>query len=154
MASINTATRRFEEGGIFTITESGDKEVQLIVAGSISWKPSFKMPIKFTDRGLQQPPKEGDQEVSEISLQVHTGKFAGSELYSVLMAAASGGSPNFFDTLTLKIPDNRAASTGELLTWSNVWLAEAPTYQAGGTGALDTMTYKFEATSGPVPTTY
>jgi len=154
MTAINTNTRRFESGGILTITESGDKEVQLIVAGSVTFKAAFSPPIKFSDRGVQQTPKEGDAEVSEIRFQVYTGKFAGSELYSVLMAAASGGSPNLFDTIKIQIPDNGGAAAGRRSPWTNAWLAEAPQYQAGGQGALDTMTFVLEAKTGPAVATY
>lgn len=155
MADINTSTRRFENGGIFQITESATATpVLLIVPGSISWTPSFRSRIEFTDRGVQQTPMEGDDILSEISVQVYTGKFHTSELYTLLMSAGASGSPQLFDSLLIKIPDNRSATTGESLTWSNFWLAEPPTFQAGGQNGMDTMTFKLKAKTGPTTATY
>lgn len=155
MPDVNANVRRFENGGTLEINDGTARNVLNIVAGSLEWTPAFRERIVFKDRGAIQTPKLGDDMPSEVSCTVRTGKFAGAtELYAILMAAGTGDAPKLFATTTIKIPDSRGAVTGESLTWTNAWLAEAPTYKAGGEGELDTLSFKLQCGAGPAAATY
>lgn len=154
MPDINTSVRRFENGGILDLVESATTNtIKNIVAGSLRWMPSMRERITYKDRGVQQTPLPGDDTLSEIEVEVRIGSYAASTLYALLMTAdATSGALQVFDSLIIRIPAGRGATTGETLTWSDVWLAEPPQWQAGA--EIDTLRFKMQAKSGPVAATY
>lgn len=155
MPDVNASVRRFENGGTIEINDGTARNVLNVITGSLEWTPAFRGRILDKDRGVYNDPVLGDNMLAELSLGVRTGKFAGaSEVYAILMQAGTGDVPKLFATVTVKIPDFRGHTAGESLTWTNAWLAEPPSYKAGGEGEMDTLTFKLQCKAGPVAAVY
>lgn len=141
MPAINAGAKRFENGGIVTLTVSATGyTVGLLVPGTLKVSEGRKKLIEFTDRGTQQTPIIGDDELCMAEFEVYLGKLQGSnELLTLARAAGTNGALKTYDSLELKFPDSPTASTGEKLTMANCWFDGIPKVEAGSDG-LDRIT--------------
>jgi len=158
MANINSNHRRFDNGGSIELADSGTKTLDNVMDGSISWKPSTRELVTVKDRGVYKQAMDGDDTLAEIDFDVACGELtsAASSLYATLMQAGASGLVKEFTTLVFKIPDYRGASTGESLTFSNVYAdRDSIRWSKGGKqGGINSISGKLYARSGPVAAAY
>lgn len=158
MANINSNHRRFDNGGSIELADSGTKTIDNVLDGSVSWKPATREVVTVKDRGVYKQAMDGDDTLAEIDFDFGCGELtsAASSLYATLMQAGSSGLVKEFASLVFKIPDSRGASTGESLTFSNVYCdRDSLRWSKGGKqGGINSLSGKLYARSGPVAATY
>lgn len=155
MANINATARRiFENAGVLTITISASAYIVLqIVPGSVKFRPGMARRVPQVDRGVISTPMEADAQPSEVEFQVYATVYTTSEIYSKIVAAAgSNGLAFIVDSIEVKTPANRLASTGDKATFANAWLNEMPEFQTGADG--DTWSFKFQCPLAPTLAAY
>lgn len=158
MPAVNGTVRRFNNGGVLTIDGN---TVSNIVSGSIKFQEMSRARIEYSDRGVIQQPLEGDDQAMDIEFTVNCGVYTGAgSLYASLVGSGSNGLVDTVSGIIVDIPDYRGASTGTRFTWATsganyIWVAERPTYQAGGSpDGLDTLSCKLRANHNPTIATY
>ena len=151
MATVNQTPRRFEQGGVLTI---GADTIAMIMPGTITVMPALEEKIEFHDRDVPQVPLIGKRGYGEINLQLRGGKYAASEMYTALQAAASPASnvTKVF-TFELQIPEHAAATTGEKFSCAQAFLASDGLKWNAGTEA-DTLDIKLRTVDDVVAATY
>lgn len=158
MATINSNHRRFDNGGVIELADGGTKTVDNVMDGSFSWKPAAREVQVIKDRGVYKQAMDGDDTLAEIDFDFGCGELtsAASSLYATLMQAGSAGLVKEFTSLVIKIPDYRGASTGESLTFTNVYCdRDSLRWSKGGKmGGVNSISGKLYARSGPTPATY
>ncbi len=153
MADRNTNSFSFENGGTLTITESGANAVFMIKEATLTWKPAIRARILCTDRGVQQAPREGNDQYGELTCTVRCGSLQGSSaLYTLLMTAATSGVVKEFSSVILDQPTYRGSTTGDRVTFGNCHVpGDRPPEWKAGDGTNDnelTFTLLFR-TIGP-----
>ena len=151
--TIHDVTRRFESGGILTISGFGADTLTIagVVPGSLNFTPPGRQVLPFTDRGVQQAPLDGDDELGKVSFDVRGSKETTNHLMTLVTAAPSGATATE-GTITIKFPDGRGASTGLVYAFAGVSRGELPSYKAGTD--FDVMSFSFMCRSWTAPTTY
>jgi len=154
MANINaTVSRRFEAGGVFTITPQGGTALDVlnIAPGSLKFKPCFNYaPIMYKDRSVTQAPLEGEDEPGEIELTLRVGKHDAELLELLTTRKASPDGVVREHSIVFKIPTYRGATTGDSITSTTASLMEAPQFTAGTD--FDTVTLKFSIRDNTIAT--
>lgn len=151
MATVNQTPRRFEQGGVLKI---GGDTIAMTMPGTITITPALEEKIEFHDRDVPQVPLIGKRGYGEITIQLRGGKYAGTELFTALQAAASPASnvTKVF-TFELQIPEHAAATTGEKFSCTQAFLAgDGLKYNAGT--EFDTVDIKLRTVDDVVPATY
>lgn len=151
--TIHDVTRRFESGGTVTITGFGADTLTIpgVVPGSLNFTPPARNVLPYTDRGVQQVPLDGDDELGKVSFDVRGSKETTNHLMTLVTAAPSGATATE-GTITIKFPDGRGASTGLVYAFAGVSRGELPSYKAGTD--FDVMSFSFMCRSWTAPTTY
>lgn len=154
MANINaTVSRRFEAGGLFTITPQGGTALDVlnIAPGTLKFKPCFfYAPIPYKDRSVVQAPLEGEDEPGEIELTLRVGKHDAELLETLMARKASPDGTVREHTIVIKIPSSRGAVTGDSISTASASVMEAPQFTAGA--EFDTVTFKFSIRDNTIAT--
>lgn len=146
---VNTVVRAFENSGVLKINNgTDDLVVGNIVPGTLQVTLPRREQKPFTDRGVQQTPVMGDDTLGEIQVDVRLGKKTGNELLAQLIAANASGVSVKTYTVTIDVPDNRGASTGERFTSANAFLMESLKSQEGTSAEAGRVTIRMGFTSG------
>jgi hypothetical protein len=156
MANVNTTPKVFENGGVFTINEGGAQVVMNIEAGTIVWRPGKRQVKNYRDRGVIQTPLMGSDDQTELEFTVKATTYVANDLYAILMTAGSAGTVNLYDTIVIRLPAYRGASTGEDITFTNCWVTERPEIRFGGDGPedFDTVSWKMACAAAPASVAY
>lgn len=159
MANVNVTVKRFLAGGILEIVDGGTTHTLLnLKPGTLRWKPCAWQPVLYPDRGVQQQPLRGDDQMGELSVEVHAAQFATTALYSVLMTEGANGLVKEY-TINVKIPTaGRGGATGELIPFLTAHIDPTSVEWQEGTD-IDTLrfTARFRTsgtTANPAITTY
>lgn len=130
--NVNTVQRRFEDGHIVTIGNGTDVlTVFNIMEGSFKRSAPKREHLYHTDNGVQQPPIMGNDELGDLEFTMKGGKDTGDELMTTLNEIPANTNQAKEFTVTVKIPDYRGATTGEVFTTTNASLAAQLMRQAG-----------------------
>jgi hypothetical protein len=148
MPDLNTGVRRFNSGATVTL---GTDPIKNIEGGSVSWEYLVRQRLEYTDRGIQQTPLEGDDQLCDITLTVKAGIQVTNGLTNTLIAASSNNLVKTF-ALAIRIPNSQGAAAGESFTWAAVWLVDKPKFQEGV--GFDTISYTLRSITGPTVATY
>lgn len=139
--TINAVTGSFEAQGLFQIIDGATTYTVLNVEpASFEWKPGLYEPKEWKDRGVLQPPLEGDERVTTGKVTCKISTYVAAQLYAILTARGANGLIKTFQFVA-KIPLNRAAVTGEIQTFGIVYLKEPPQWKAGA--QFDTLEIPF-----------
>jgi len=130
--NVNTVQRRFEDSGVFEVNNGTD---DLVVANTMPGTVRVTLPkrtaIEHVDRGVQQQPVQGDDELGELEVTLKAGKKTGNDLMTALNTTPTGTNLVKEYIVTIDIPDNRGASTGDRFTTANAFLAQQMELQTG-----------------------
>lgn len=149
MADLNTGVRRLESGAEVLLGTDVLKNTQ---PGSISWSTPIRQRLEYTDRGTQQVPLEGDDQLCDISISLKAGGQAGATgIINALNVASTNNLAKTYG-LAVKIPNLKGAAAGESFTWAAVWLAEPAQFRAGVD--FDTIELRLKSVTGPTVATY
>ena len=147
MATVQTnqTVMRWLNGGILTLsTSTDDYVINNIHDGSVSFNIIRREKVDFKDRGVYQPPIEGDDELGECEVEVNCGALAvgaGTSLVSLLNAdgVTTDNLAKEYTTLVFKFPVSRSGSTGQTVTLNNVSIKNGIQWTKG----MDTDKLKF-----------
>lgn len=135
MAAVNAhaTVYRFEDGGTAILTTATDTiTVKNIIPGSLKVMESTRGRFEYTDRSVQQRPKETDDGLCKLSFSVRGLDFTtATSLYALSAAvnASAGTVPIIATGLEVKVPNYRGAATGQKITMANVWFDKVPVIQ-------------------------
>lgn len=156
MSNINAGTvLRFDNGGVLTLTKSASQYVIANLEGggvTIEKIPKRKV-LPYTDRGVQQVPLEGDDQLALVTVRAKRVLYATGDLFALLSAAGTAGQVNLFDSLEIKTPGYRGSVAGDKFTMTNCWLADDSFKPLVGGADFDGVEFSIE---GPnlTPTTF
>lgn len=135
MASVNahTTPRRFEDSGTAILTTAADTiTVANVIPGSVKVMEGNRGRFEYTDRSVQQTPKETDDSLCRVSFSVRGLDFTtATSLYALAAAvnASAGTVPTHTAGLVLSWPNYRGASVGQKITMANCWFDKVPEIQ-------------------------
>lgn len=149
MPDVNAGTpRRFEAGGVITLTDGATVyTIKNTQPGTLRIAPGMTERLNYTDRGVQQTPLEGDDQLTEIDIDCKVASLDSDNLYQLASAAGSSGLVKLYD-LDIQIEDYRGASAGDEISGLEVWFREPPVIQAGAD--FDTISLRL-ASAAKVP---
>lgn len=133
MPTINSGVKRFENGGILTLTVSATAQIMAnVMPGTLKVSEGFAKRLEYTDRGVQQTPIPGDEELCVAEFELRLGKLQGSnELMTLARASGTNGAIKTYDSLEIKFLDGPSAATGEKITMANCWFDSVPKVETG-----------------------
>lgn len=129
---VNTVQRRFEDGGLLTIGDGTDVlTVYNIMPGTFKHSMPKRTPIEHTDRGVQQQPVMGNDELGTVEFTLKVGRTTGDDLMTSLNVTPTNTNLVKEYTVTAKVPGYRSGTTGDVFTTTNAYLAEQMVRSAG-----------------------
>lgn len=148
MANTNDAqTRRFNNGGIITITPAGGSAyiVILVKDGTLEWTVPGKTPIPVMDRGDFKHVLAGSRRAITGKFAIHYTSIAGNtDLYKLLATDPSTGLKMAF-TIEVKIFTADGAATYDKITFAACFLPDGIAYKAdGGDSGPDELTFAWQ----------
>jgi len=140
---VNTVQRRFEDGGLVTIGDGTDVLTPYnLMPGTVKHSMPKRTAIEHTDRGIQQQPVMGDDELGTLEFTLKVGKVTGDDLMTTLNVTPTTTNLVKEYTVTIKVPNYRSATTGDVFTTTNAFLAEQMVRSAGT--EFDTINVKMK----------
>lgn len=133
MPATTSGYRRIEAGAILTFNDGTTTwTFTSIRPGTLRWKAGHHKPLNFTERGEQQFPYEGDEQLSEFELDVlYAGAQATDDVGKFLLARDTTTGKMKSWTIVLKNPTLKGSVTGEQITWANSYLMDGLEFNAG-----------------------
>lgn len=133
MPAVNASVKRFENGGILTLTASATAyTVSNIQPGTVKITEGQRKRLEYTDRGTQQTPLAGDEALCQVEVELKLGKLQGTgEVLALARATGTNGAVMVYTSAEIKIPDAPSSSTGEKVTLSNFWFDGVPKVESG-----------------------
>lgn len=134
MPNSNTVLKRFEAGGILTISDGTTTLTILrIKAGSLKFDPGFYDPIEYKDRGVIMVPLEGDEMPGDVEFEVFFS--GGADASDVIKHLMQRDTTNYLMkeyTIVAKFPNNKGAAAGHQVTFAHCILPQGGIgYQSG-----------------------
>lgn len=150
MPNVNTTPKRFESGGVLTITPTLPTGSAMTVLNINPGTLNFSKPIReahpYTDRGVQQQPLEGDNGRGKFKIVVKAVKREAAGLLATLAANGPTSSSNAGCKATFQIdvtiPDALGGSVSTRYTFADFFLTSPPEFQAGAD--FDSVTFEGE----------
>jgi hypothetical protein len=130
--NVNQVQTRFEDGGSLTIGDGTDVlTVFNIMPGTFKHSMPKRTPLEHTDRGVQQQPVMGNDELGTVEFTLKVGKVTGDDLMTNLNVTPTTTNLVKEYTVTASVPGYRAGTTGDRFTTANAFLAEQMVRSAG-----------------------
>jgi hypothetical protein len=145
MADINTAPRRLNRLSVIDLVIAGTTYTVKNFNGVAMITPGGYTPVRYTDRGIPQPPLLGDGNYTEFELELIACSKITGQAWALLADQVNATDANLVKifTLTISIPTPQSPSTGERWTDAACFM-DMPggvQFRGGGPG-LDTLTIR------------
>lgn len=114
---------RLEANGVIQLVDGvTEYDIFALEPGTVEIHPGFYEPLTYKDRGEQQPPLEGDEQLSTVRLTLKLTTLQASEVYAILTSRASDGKMKLF-SFVAKWKDTKHGGTYEVATIANCFLS-------------------------------
>lgn len=143
MADTNTGTAiRWENGGVLRVINGAtESEILLVEAGTISWQSGLREGIVITDRSDLVSVKSGDERPSTISFDAKVGNTTFSTVLGSLLKPADAAGQKTLVTIEIEYSVASGTNTSLGVRFADCWLPDGETYNAGGPGSVDTVSF-------------
>ena len=125
---------RIEAGSTITLNDGTTTfELKNLEPGTVRLKPGGVEMLTWTDRGAQQTPVIGDDQLTSVEMSLKLAKTASSQRF-VAMSQTQQDATSLVAklyTLVIKMLDSRGAATGLSWTLANCYFAEPVEVQSG-----------------------
>lgn len=128
MANTNTTVKRWNSGGLLKF---GSDTVLNTQEGSLEFTPPRRAAIPFSDRGVQQTPLDGDEQLGEWKVSLKCGHGDATSLMATYNANPSATANATTFTVVIDVLDYRGATTGKRMTLTNCFLTKAISWKEG-----------------------